>query len=244
MKRFLKRTIVILVLAVLVFFLGYMLVDRVVMPRIVGVGKEVDVPDVSGKSLGDAKDILDSLGLRYAVQEQRYDAVVPRGYVISQQPLPNRKIKKDGVMSLVTSLGQEKVSVPDLVDMSVMQARSLIDRLGLRLGRIDTVYSDSIKGGRITSTVPPADTLVYKGTYVNITVSRTAEATFAMPDLMGMKIEAAQDSLKRLGLQVSDLRVVESPDSPKGTVLLQSPQAGMIVKRGDKVVLAVTSGRQ
>ncbi|MFQ5906410.1 MAG: PASTA domain-containing protein [bacterium] len=244
MVGFIKRFTVIVVLAAAAFLLGYVVVDRIVMPHLVGLGRELDVPDVTGKTLEEAKAVLQGVGLRYNVSEQRYDHVVPLGFVISQQPMPNHRIKERGLVSLITSLGQEKVSVPHLFDLNIVQAKSLLERLGLTVGRIDTVYSDSIRGGRVVSTNPPSDSLVYRGTQVNITLSGAKPLYFTMPDLYGLNFESVRDSIVSLGLEIANVKVVQSTDSEKGIILLQSPQPGMTVKRGDKVVLAISSGRQ
>jgi len=244
MVKFLKRSIVVIVLAAAAFLLGYVVVDRIVMPRLVGLGRELDVPDVTGRTLEEAKVVLGGAGLRYNVSEQRYDDVVPLGFVISQQPIPNHRIKEGGLVSLITSLGQEKVTIPLLVDLNIVQAKSLLERLGLQVGRIDTAYSDTIRGGRVVSTDPPHDSLVYRGTQVNITLSGAKPLYFTMPDFYGVKFESVRDSIMNLGLEVANVRVVQSTDSEKGIILLQSPQPGMTVKRGDKVVLAISSGRQ
>jgi serine/threonine-protein kinase len=243
LAKFLKRLLVVLVLLLIAFSLGYIVVDRIVMPRLVGFGKELDVPDVTGMSLGEAKAIMEEAGLRYNVSEQRYDDVVPVGFVISQDPMPGQKIKEEGLVSVITSLGQEKVIIPLLLDLNLMQAKSLLERLGLRVGAIDTSYSDSIRGGRVVATRPPPDSAVYRGTKVDITLSGAKPLYFVMPDFLGRTFDSVKDQILALGLELGEVTVLETNDSRKGVILLQSPPAGMTVKRGDKVILRVTSGR-
>jgi serine/threonine-protein kinase len=244
LAKFLKRLVVILVVFVIAFALGYIAVDRVLMPRLVGLGKELDVPDVTGMSLGEAKAVLEEADLRYNVGEQRYDDVVPVGFVISQDPMPGQKIKEEGLVSLITSLGQEKVIIPMLLDLSLVQAKSLLERLGLRVGRVDTSFSDSIRGGRVVATRPAPDSAVYRGTKVDITLSGAKPLYFVMPDFLGRMFDSVKDSILALGLELGEVTVLETTDSRKGVILLQSPPAGMTVKRGDKVILRITSGIQ
>jgi serine/threonine-protein kinase len=243
LAKFLKRLLVVLVLLLIAFSLGYIVVDRIVMPRLVGLGKELDVPDVTGMSLVEAKAVLEEAGLRYNVGEQRYDDVVPVGFVLSQDPMPGQKIKEEGLVSVITSLGQEKVVIPLLLDLNLVQAKSLLERLGLRVGVIDTSYSDSIRGGRVVATRPPPDSAVYRGTKVDITLSGAKPLYFVMPDFLGRTFDSVKDQILALGLELGEVTVLETNDSRKGVILLQSPPAGMTVKRGDKVILRVTSGR-
>jgi len=242
--RFLRRLFVILVLFIVAFALGYVVVDRIVMPRLVGFGNELDVPDVTGMTLGEAKVALEEADLRYNVGEQRYDDVVPVGFVISQDPMPGQKIKEEGLVSLITSLGQEKVIIPMLLDLSHVQAKSLLERLGLRVGRVDTSFSDSIRGGRVVATDPAPDSAVYRGTKVNITLSGAQSLYFVMPDFLGRMFYSVKDSILALGLELGEVTFLETNDSRKGVILLQSPPAGMTVKRGDKVILRITSGTE
>jgi beta-lactam-binding protein with PASTA domain len=242
--RFIKRLLIFAILIVGAFALGYLVVDRIVMPKLVGLGNELNVPDVTGKTLEEAKNLLQETGLRCNVSEQRYDEVVPLGFVISQIPMPSQKIKENGLVNLITSLGQEKVIIPRLVDLNIVQAKSLLERLGLRAGRIDTVYSDSIRGGRVVSTDPMPDSTVYRGTRVNMVVSGSTAMYFTMPDFLGKTFESVKDSILSLGLEIGDVTLLETSDSRKGVILLQSPPAGMTVKRGDRVVLRVTAGVQ
>jgi len=244
LTRTIRGLLIFVIVAMVAFLLGYVVVDKMVMPRLVGLGKELDVPDVTGRTLTEAKAVLLDAGLRCSVEEQRYDFVVPIGFVISQKPMPNQKIKEGGLVSLVTSLGQEKVAIPHLVDLNIVQAKSLVERMGLKVGKIDTVYSDTIRGGRIVLTNPPPDSVVYRGTYVNFTVSGAKAAFFTMPDFLGRTFDSVRDSILALGLEVGDIRILETSDSQKGVILLQSPPAGMTVKRGDKVIFAISSGRQ
>ncbi|TET82746.1 PASTA domain-containing protein [candidate division TA06 bacterium] len=243
MTRFIRGFLIIVVLVAVAFVLGYVIVDKMVMPRLVGFGKELDVPDVTGRTLTEAKAVLHDAGLRYNVDEQRYDDIVPLGFVISQKPMPNQRIKEGGLVSLVTSLGQEKVVIPQLVDLSIVQAKSLIERMGLKVGRVDTAYSDTVRGGRIVSTNPPPDSVVYRGTSVNFTVSGAKATFFAMPDFLGQTFDSVRDSILALGLEIGDVKILETSDSQKGMILLQSPPAGMTVKRGDKIIFAISSGR-
>lgn len=244
LTRVIRGLLIVVIVASAAFLLGYVVVDKVVMPRLVRLGKEVDVPDVTGRTLTEAKAVLIEAGLRYQVEEQRYDDVVPLGFVISQKPMPNQKIKENGLVSLITSLGQEKVVIPRLVDLNILQAKSLVERMGLKVGRIDTVYSDTIRGGRILSTNPPRDSVVYRGTQVNFTVSGATVSFFTMPDFLGQTFDSIRDSVLALGLEIGDIRILETSDSQKGVILLQSPPAGMTVKRGDKVIFAISSGRE
>ena len=62
-----------------------------------------------------------------------------------------------------------------------------------------------------------------------------------VPDLVGMELTAAQRAASQRGL---NLKVVESshPSVPAGKVILQAPEVGVSLSKGDTIVLTVSSG--
>ena len=75
-----------------------------------------------------------------------------------------------------------------------------------------------------------------------------AEATVVIPNLVGLPMEEAQQTLTKLGLTVSNVEyqnVAPTPENrpllaiPLGAVLSQSPRPGLAVPRGEKVALTV-----
>ena len=91
----------------------------------------VDVPDVTGKSLDDAKGALTDAGLRGKVASQKYDDQVADGDVISQTP-PSGQAPKNSVVGLVVSKGPPLVAVPDVVGRSIGDAIAALHAAGFK----------------------------------------------------------------------------------------------------------------
>ncbi len=72
----------------------FLLLDKVVMPLYVRGGKVVVVPDVSGKSFEEAEQQLRELGLVAKRGYEIYDPKKKLGTVLSQNPLPQSKVKQ------------------------------------------------------------------------------------------------------------------------------------------------------
>jgi beta-lactam-binding protein with PASTA domain len=111
----------------------------------------VDVPDVTGKSLDDAKTALKDAGLRGKVTQEKYDEQVTAGDVISQSP-KNGQARKDSVVQLVVSKGPPLVSVPDVVGRSIGDARSILESAGFHVRAfgpgVGSVFRQSPSGGQ------------------------------------------------------------------------------------------------
>lgn len=121
----------------------YLTINRAVPPQ-------VEMPDLRGFSLTSAKLYLQSLGLKVgdttfvpdiaknAVKEQDYNG---------KEILPGTKINMGSHIDLVigNGVGEEVMSVPDLVGMTVAQARSYLESSNIELGAV-------INEGQVTDT--------------------------------------------------------------------------------------------
>jgi eukaryotic-like serine/threonine-protein kinase len=110
----------------------------------------VDVPDVTRKSLGDAKSTLQDAGLRGQVADRAYDDQVAQGDVISQAP-KDGQAAKDSVVALVVSKGPPLVAVPDVVGLSIGDAIARLHSAGFRTSAFGpgfgTVRGQNPRGG-------------------------------------------------------------------------------------------------
>jgi len=111
----------------------------------------VDVPDVTGKSLDDAKTALKDAGLRSKVTQEKYDEQVSADDVISQSP-KNGQAPRDSVVQLVVSKGPPLVNLPDVVGRSIGDARSILENAGFHVRAfgpgVGSVFRQSPSGGQ------------------------------------------------------------------------------------------------
>jgi serine/threonine-protein kinase len=111
----------------------------------------VDVPDVTGKSLDDAKTALKDAGLRGKVTQEKYDEQVNAGDVISQSP-KDGQAPKDSVVALVVSKGPPLVDVPDVVGLSIGDAIAKLHAAGFQTSAFGpgfgTVRGQNPRGGQ------------------------------------------------------------------------------------------------
>lgn len=138
------------------------------------VPRSVEVPPLRGIPATQAVADLAALGLRGRLTEELADPLVPRGGVSWQSPAPYTVVPESAVVALGVSVGAPTVVVPDLIDLDLVTAQSVLDAAGLLLGRVDTVGSRQPQGA-IMLTRPEARAARVAGGSVDVTVSRGQE---------------------------------------------------------------------
>jgi eukaryotic-like serine/threonine-protein kinase len=223
------------------FVLAVLLVNFVLLPWHVSMGREAVVPEVAGMSQEDAVRLLKSRG--FATGDVRYvaDTLVPTGQVVESRPRAGSTVKIGRVVGLDISSGKEKTQVPQVARLPANRAKAAIENAGLRVGEVIIVNSSRIPDGQVVSTNPSAGLQVTKGTAVNLFVSKGAEGAAEMPRLKGQPIERVRDILLNLELVLAPPTEVAS-SQPTGIVLSQDPTEGAEVHSGDSV--RVTISRQ
>jgi serine/threonine-protein kinase len=232
MRRILVYSAIILAF----FVVGLLVANFLLMPLLVGRGDEIAVPNVCNQHLDTAIEMLRSAGLDGVVVERRFDRIIDEGYVIIQDPLPDARVKRKRIINLTVSLGAETVSVPYLAGIGYEQGLSILNRIGLVVTRVDSVFSDSIGGGKIVGTEPGAETGLRKGDGVVLIVSKGL--VLRMPNLIGQQVSQAQIVLERMGLVIGAIEEIRGTGT-RGTVIIQNPEPGRIMNRGDTVNLMV-----
>ncbi len=232
-----KKLLPYIIIIIAFFIIGILLANFLIMPSLVHMGEEVTVPNVSNLTLDEAIAELKKSGLQGVVIERRFDPIIEEGKIIIQEPLPDALVKKGRIVNLSVSLGLETVQVPYLVGVDLERASLIIDRIGLLIGSIDSVFSDSVARGRIIKTSPNPGVTVKKGNVISLTMS--LGQGLKMPNVIGMKLLEAEDLLKKLGLFIGEVKEVEA-SGKHGIVVIQNPQSDEAVSAGDSVRLMVT----
>ena len=135
-----------------------------------GKQEEVIVPEVVGKQLALARQILEDGKLRVNVAET-YDASVPPGQVVSQDPIPGRSVKAERLVTIYVSKGGEDLDMPDLAGLSKSAAIERLHKAGLVLGSVYEKYANE-EPGTVLSHDPSAGTKIYRGQTIDLTISR------------------------------------------------------------------------
>jgi serine/threonine-protein kinase len=220
---------VVLLLALLVGFGGWYL----------GVARYTDTPGVINLSAAAAKAKVEQAGLTFRAGKEAYSETVAKGSVISTDPSAGSRIRKNGTVTAVISLGPERHAVPDVRGKSLDDAQAALTAASLSFGRAVEKYNEKVPAGQVITTDPAPNTPLRRDTAVNLVVSK-GQKPIAIPDWTGRNGDKAVAALSGLGFAVS--RDDQYSDTvPSGRVISQSPSSGTGFKN-DTVRLVVSKG--
>ncbi|MET9821117.1 MULTISPECIES: Stk1 family PASTA domain-containing Ser/Thr kinase [Streptomyces] len=131
---------------------------------VVSKGSPIDVPDVTGDDLEDARAELTDAGLKVKVADERVNSEYDSGKVARQAPDPGGRAAEGDTVTLTVSKGPRMIEVPDVVGDRVDDARRKLEDAGFEvdeerglLGLFgDTVKDQSVDGG---DTAPEGSTV-------------------------------------------------------------------------------------
>ena len=75
----------------------------------------VEVPDLIGKDVVYATDLLAEQHLKLKIVEQRLDETIAVDHILTQDPTPGTMVKKSHTIRIVASKGSESTFIPDVV---------------------------------------------------------------------------------------------------------------------------------
>ena len=133
-----------------------------------------------------------------------------------------------------------QVRVPNVVGMSLAQARKATTSSGLLLDREGGFYSRDVPEGRVLSQVPAVGTLVRRGWQVRVAESLGPQR-IAVPDLLNQSQRAAELNITRRGLDVGTVALAHLPGLPPEQVVAQNPPPNSEGAASPKINLLVTA---
>ncbi len=138
----------------------------------------------------------------------------------------------------------EAIETPAIKNMSIEDARQLLEAQGLQMVVHDSVFHPQWTG-IIIDQVPHPGELIKQGRKIYVVVSKSQPGKVAFPDIMDMPINQAIRTLEVLFIKVDSMVYV--PDISEGIVLKAfwngtEIHAGDSLYQLDKVVLVVSKG--
>lgn len=131
-------------------------------------------------------------------------------------------------------------AVPQLVGMSLPDARAALADAGLSTGEVETVTHPSLEPGTVIWQDPPPGVEVLEGTAVILSVSGGPQRV-PVPDLTGYEVTMASRLLEAAGLSVGRVDSTQAPVE-RDVVVNTRPPAGATLRPGTGVTLVVSVG--
>ncbi|MFA7325312.1 MAG: PASTA domain-containing protein [Candidatus Kapaibacterium sp.] len=137
-------------------------------------GKEtIEMPDLTGISVRQARVTLYNNGLNIGDVQYTYSDLVPKDSVISQNIRKGKNLIYGDTVNLIVSKGPEfQIYIPKLSGMAFEGIENYLISEGFKLGNVEFIENDTFVPGTIISQLPPSNTLAQTGQYINIVVAR------------------------------------------------------------------------
>ena len=149
-------------------------------------------------------------------------------------------VRRGSTVEVVVSKGVQTVILPDLKGVSKEEGIETIEELGLVVGKVTAVSSDTVEKGNVVSHTPFAATELQKNDKVNLVIS-IGQKFIIVPYLIRKKIPTAQKLLEQRGLKLGRISQTTNIEHIFGVILSQSPKPGIKVKKGISVDVVVNT---
>ena len=202
--------------------------------------KDVAIPNLVGKTVDEAKKILEENKLTYVEEESTYNTEYEAGQIISQTPpfVEGRKIKQKTEVKVVVSLGTEKTKVPKLKGLTKQEAEDAADEAKIKLEFVEEI-SKTVEAGIIIKQEVDTDTEVNAGDTVKVYISiGTGIKQVVVSSVLYQEEATAKQNLEDLGLKVT-VEYGEDKTRGNGVVLKQSISSGEKVDEGTAITITV-----
>jgi beta-lactam-binding protein with PASTA domain/tRNA A-37 threonylcarbamoyl transferase component Bud32 len=204
----------------------------------------VEVPRLIGLTLEQAQGLAKRAGLGVEVQAEQFDAEVPLGTVLNQDPAPKVSVVRGTTIKVTLSKGPEPVAIPGLLNVPFPVAKGILEALGLKVERRDQA-SQTVAEGAVISSDPPFGSAVPPGSSVTLLVSVGDKVK--VPDVFNWPLADAQKAIQAAGLRVGSVNYQTQEDIPHfditkvgvGNVLSVTPDFNTWVPRGTTIYIAV-----
>jgi eukaryotic-like serine/threonine-protein kinase len=193
-----------------------------------------EVPAVVGLSPEVAGDVLQARELLFVVSGEQADSEIPKGKIISQEPLPESELKAGSTVKVIVSTGVAQVSVPSVVGIPLDEAKQKLEAKGLAVGKVsETGEGDP---GTVTAMQPKAGTSVKMGEEIELTAVPSGKP---VPDVEKKYYHKAKKMLEEAGFKVGKITRRYNDNLDENVVLDQEPAAETLAPPGSEVNLVL-----
>ncbi len=246
-SNWIVRNLLIALSVVVVLIVGAM----VFLNRVTQHNKELVVPDFSNMSVPEAEAAASRARMRVEVTDSVFVKRMKRGAVYRQNPVPGSKVKEGRrIVLTINAVNSKQVTMPNLVGLSLRQAKAELMSRGLVLNRLvyvqDMATNNVLRQLRGNREIEPG-TMVDSESAIDLVLGlNDLDNKAYVPDVTGLKNMSAVEAMFDHSLNVKDLRfddtVKDYDDSLNAMVYRQVPEPSdsISVAMGEEVMLYLT----
>ena len=198
-----------------------------------GPGGLAAIPDLTGRSIEQALEALEPLGV-VIEQAQENSGSVPEGFVSRTDPAAGSRIFKNSVVKVFVSLGPKQLRVPEVSGLSAEEAKKLLTDSGFVVGSSKNFFGDAPQG-QVLGLSAPAGTILNQGSVLDVRISLGP-----LPEVAGLPAEQARTLLAAVAIEIEEVEVFNNQipqGQAVGLVLAEDP-----LPENGKTVLEISKG--
>ncbi|MFD9437016.1 Stk1 family PASTA domain-containing Ser/Thr kinase [Streptomyces sp. NPDC060002] len=194
---------------------------------------KVAVPSVLGKSLEDAKALLEGDQYGLVVETKQQVSTEEEGTVLEQSLNLGKEVEKGTTITLTIAKAEEKATVPDVSNKSCDEAKAQMEQNDLKGNCVEVDTQDQNQVGKVIQTVPSIGSQADKDSTVQIQIGKSTQ-TQVPSNLQGLSVKDAKQALQDAGLTVGNISGNSDDDAQ---VISSDPAPGSTVNKGQTVNL-------
>ncbi len=214
-------------------------------------GQELIVPDLSNLTVEEAESLASSNDMVVDVTDSVFVKRMKKGAVYRQNPAPGSKVKSGRRISLtINAVNAKQITMPNLVGLSMRQAKAELLSRGLLLGKL--IYVQDLATNNVLSQlyqnaeIEPGS-MIDSESVIDLVVGLNGyDFVTYVPDVVGLKRMSAVSAVHDNSLNIRSLRfdttVKDYDDSLNALVYKQipAPSDSIDVRMGSDVTLYLT----
>ena len=203
--------------------------------------KEVVVPDVAGKTIEEAIDILTEQGLKISADRRTATSeTIEEGNVVKTSPGIGRTVKKGSTVVIYESAGLGAYVLEDFIGQSYLEVKTILERVNnlfVIKEVIDVEDATNLSDDQIIKQEPEAGTKLKAGDTVTLYVPNMQEyyPDFTLGDYSLSDIQAF---CEKYGLTLKEEYVEDDTYEP-GSIISQSREAGSEIIKGMSLKITI-----
>lgn len=196
-------------------------------------GQAKQVPDFQGMNLEEVEKITIKHKLQFIIIDSVYSQQVEKGHVVYQNPEPGFKVKKNRTIFLtINAVKPEMIRVPDVVGLSLRQAKALLQTRGLIIGKLsfvpDLAINNVLKQKNNGVEIVEGDSLK-KNAIIDLVLGKgLSNQKTLVPNLVSLDLETAKQKIlgssMNLGAFTFDETIEDEKDSITAFIWKQNPE--------------------
>jgi eukaryotic-like serine/threonine-protein kinase len=194
--------------------------------------------NVIGHDPRQATAYLESKGYTVRLGTAVHSSTIEKGLVANTNPLPGARIAEHGTVVLFPSGGPQSVTVPNIVNLTDANARTILGKMGLSLQVSQVIPNVNIAPQTVMDQEPNGGATAMPGSVVVVEESGGPNSV-TVPDVVGQTVTDARNALSAAGLTVGAVTQVADATTTPGTIVSENPAAGAQVGQGSPVDLYI-----